>query len=51
LAHVLAGRTTRETAELLQLAPTTVLTYRYRAFAKLGVRTHRELLGLASGDR
>lgn len=44
VAHLLAGKTSRETAELLGLRLTTVLTYRYRAFAKLGVRTQRELL-------
>jgi len=46
ITHVLAGRTTREAAEILRLAPTTVLTYRYRAFAKLGVRTQRELFAM-----
>lgn len=51
LAHVLEGRTTREIAKGLDLSPTTVLTYRYRAFAKLGVRTHRELLALADQGR
>jgi DNA-binding CsgD family transcriptional regulator len=44
IAYVLAGKTTKEMAALLELAETTVLTYRYRAFAKLGVRTQRELL-------
>lgn len=46
LVHVLAGKTTREVAELLDLAPTTVLTYRYRAFTKLGIRTFRDLTAL-----
>jgi DNA-binding CsgD family transcriptional regulator len=46
MSHVLEGRTTKEVADLLRLSATTVLTYRYRAFAKLGVRTHRELLAL-----
>lgn len=46
MSHVLEGRTTKEVADLLGLSTTTVLTYRYRAFAKLGVRTHRELLAL-----
>jgi len=46
MTHVLAGHTTREIAGKLGLSSTTVLTYRYRAFAKLGVRTHRELLSM-----
>jgi DNA-binding CsgD family transcriptional regulator len=46
IAHVLAGRTTVDTAQRLGLSPRTVLTYRYRAFAKLGVRTQRELLAI-----
>lgn len=48
LAQVLDGRTTREIAAALALSSTTVLTYRYRAFGKLGIRTHRELLALAN---
>lgn len=46
IAHVLAGRTTADTAKRLGLSPNTVLTYRYRAFTKLGVRTQRELLAI-----
>lgn len=46
MSHVLAGRTTQEVAKILRLSPTTVLTYRYRAFGKLGVRTQRELLAM-----
>jgi len=44
VSHILSGKTTREIADLLALSQNTVLTYRYRAFAKLGVRTQRELL-------
>jgi DNA-binding CsgD family transcriptional regulator len=44
IAYVLAGKTTKEMAAQLELSETTVLTYRYRAFAKLGIRTQRELL-------
>jgi DNA-binding CsgD family transcriptional regulator len=44
ISYVLAGKTSRETAALLELSETTVLTYRYRAFAKLGVKSQRELL-------
>lgn len=43
---VLAGNTTNEMAERLGISARTVLTYRYRAFAKLGVRTQRELLAM-----
>ncbi len=46
VTHVLAGRTTREIGEILQLAQTTVLTYRYRALNKLGVKNQRELLAM-----
>lgn len=46
VAHILAGHTTKETAQSMSLSPTTVLTYRYRAFAKLGVRTQRDLLAM-----
>lgn len=46
MTYVLAGLTSREIAQRLQLSESTVLTYRYRAFAKLGVRTHRELLSM-----
>jgi DNA-binding CsgD family transcriptional regulator len=51
LSYVLEGHTTRQVADLLRLSTTTVLTYRYRAFAALGVRTHRELLALAHRGR
>lgn len=51
VTRVLDGCTTVEIAEALQLSSTTVLTYRYRGFAKLGVRTHRELLALADRGR
>ena len=46
MSLILDGRTTKAAADLLRLSMTTVLTYRYRAFAKLGIRTHRELLAL-----
>ncbi|QGZ56864.1 LuxR C-terminal-related transcriptional regulator [Paraburkholderia acidiphila] len=46
ISCVLAGNTTNEIALQLDLSPRTVLTYRYRAFAKLGVRTQRELLAM-----
>jgi DNA-binding CsgD family transcriptional regulator len=46
MTYVLAGKTTREIAELLDVSPTTVLTYRYRAFAKLGVRSQRDLMAI-----
>jgi DNA-binding CsgD family transcriptional regulator len=51
MSYVLDGQTTRQVAETLGLSTTTVLTYRYRAFAALGVRTHRELLALAHRGR
>lgn len=44
ISYLLAGKTSRETAALLELSETTVLTYRYRAFAKLGIRSQRDLL-------
>jgi DNA-binding CsgD family transcriptional regulator len=44
ISYLLAGKTSKETAALLELSETTVLTYRYRAFAKLGIRSQRELL-------
>lgn len=46
VTHILSGYSTKETAELLDLSPNTVLTYRYRAFGRLGVRTQRDLLAL-----
>lgn len=46
VSYVLAGRTMKEVAAQLGLSQTTVLTYRYRAFRTLGIRTHHELLAL-----
>ena len=46
ITHILAGRTTKESAAILELSSNTVLTYRYRAFTRLGIRTQRELLAL-----
>jgi DNA-binding CsgD family transcriptional regulator len=46
ISHVLSGRTTKEAAVLLGLSTTTVLTYRYRAFRSLGIRSHHDLLAL-----
>ncbi|HZY17785.1 MAG TPA: helix-turn-helix transcriptional regulator [Ramlibacter sp.] len=46
MACVLAGQTTRQAAQKMGISLTTALTYRYRAFQRLGVRNHRELLGL-----
>ncbi|HMS05073.1 MAG TPA: LuxR C-terminal-related transcriptional regulator [Burkholderiaceae bacterium] len=46
LAHVLAGLSTREAAQAMGIALSTALTYRYRAFHRLGIRNQRELLGL-----
>jgi len=51
LSHVLAGLTMTEIAVRMRLAVATVITYRYRAFTKLGIRTHRELLALVSAHR
>ncbi|CAB3807084.1 hypothetical protein LMG28688_06472 [Paraburkholderia caffeinitolerans] len=44
ISYLLEGKTSRETAALLELSETTVLTYRYRAFAKLGIKSQRDLL-------
>lgn len=46
IAHVLAGMTMPQVAEELGIRHSTALTYRYRAFQHLGIRTHRELLAL-----
>jgi DNA-binding CsgD family transcriptional regulator len=40
---ILAGRTAKEAGRLLGLSPTSVATYRQRAFEKLGVRRQLEL--------
>ncbi|WP_353885249.1 helix-turn-helix transcriptional regulator [uncultured Hydrogenophaga sp.] len=48
ITHVLEGMTMPEVARQLGVSPTTAVTYRYRAFRHLGIRTHRELLGLLS---
>lgn len=44
LSQILAGHTSREIAARLALSLTTVLTYRYRAFRRLGLRSQRELM-------
>jgi DNA-binding CsgD family transcriptional regulator len=46
VSHVIAGRTTKEAARLMGVSLTTAITYRYRAFQHLGIRTHRELISL-----
>lgn len=53
ITHVLEGLTTKEAAREMGIAATTALTYRYRAFQHLGVRSHRELMALlgASASR
>lgn len=51
IAQVVAGHTTKEVAAMLGLSANTVLTYRYRAFRTLGIRTQRELLALVGGQR
>jgi DNA-binding CsgD family transcriptional regulator len=47
VAHVLAGMTSRQAAQEMGISLTTALTYRYRAFQRLGIRSYRELIGLA----
>ena len=51
LSYVMAGMTTKEVATELGISNSTVLTYRYRAFQHLGIRTQRELLALVSEGR
>lgn len=46
ISHVLAGRTTKAAAADMGVSTTTALTYRYRAFRHLGVRSGRELMAL-----
>lgn len=46
VSQILSGHTTKEASQALKISPTTVLTYRYRAFTKLGIRTQRELLAM-----
>lgn len=43
---ILAGQTAKMQAQRLDLSVNTVLTYRYRAFARLGIRREKELFGL-----
>jgi DNA-binding CsgD family transcriptional regulator len=43
VASVLAGRSAKETARTLGLSPTSIATYRQRAFEKLGVRRQVQL--------
>ena len=45
---ILAGHSAKQTGRALGLSPTSVATYRQRAFAKLGVRRQVELFGLLS---
>ncbi len=42
----MSGKTIKETALELGVSPTTVITYRTRAFTRLGIRTQRELMAL-----
>ncbi|WP_322047490.1 helix-turn-helix transcriptional regulator [Paraburkholderia sp. J67] len=44
-AHLITGKTVPESAEILGVRPATAESYVKRAFAKLGVRTKRELIG------
>jgi DNA-binding CsgD family transcriptional regulator len=46
VSHVVAGMTTKEAARLMGVSLTTAITYRYRAFQHLGIRSHRELISL-----
>jgi len=46
ISHILAGLTTKEAAHEMGISATTALTYRYRAFQHLGIRSHRELMVL-----
>ncbi|MBL0420747.1 helix-turn-helix transcriptional regulator [Ramlibacter sp. AW1] len=46
ISHVLDGKTTKEAAREMGVSTTTALTYRYRAFQHLGVRSARELMAL-----
>jgi DNA-binding CsgD family transcriptional regulator len=48
ITHILAGLTTKEAAREMGISSTTALTYRYRAFQHLGIRSHRELMVLLS---
>ncbi|MDH6591552.1 DNA-binding CsgD family transcriptional regulator [Variovorax sp. TBS-050B] len=44
IGHLMAGRTAKEAARELGVALTTVRTHQYRAFRRLGIRSHKELL-------
>ena len=46
LRAILAGHSAKACARLLGLSPTSVATYRQRAFQKLGVRRQVELFRL-----
>lgn len=50
ISHVMAGMSMNEVAEELGISNSTALTYRYRAFQHLGIRTHRELLALMAAS-
>jgi DNA-binding CsgD family transcriptional regulator len=49
-AHLLAGRTLRDAANALGVAHSTVVTYRERAYARLGVATLKELRARFAGS-
>jgi DNA-binding CsgD family transcriptional regulator len=48
---ILAGASAKESARLLGLSPTSVATYRQRAFDKLGIRRQLQLFQLVNGRR
>jgi LuxR family transcriptional regulator, activator of tox operons len=48
--HLIVGRTVPETAEILGVRQTSAESYVQRAFARLGVRTRRELALWARGQ-
>jgi len=49
VGELLAGRTAKEAARALGVELTTVRTHQYRAFRRLGIRSHKELLLRAAG--
>ena len=44
--EMLAGRTAKEIARRLDIAPTSVATYRQNAYKKLNIRDHKQLFAL-----
>lgn len=50
MTHLMAGRTAKEVAHALGVRLTTVRTYQYRAFRRLGIRTLKEWLRGASSQ-